>query len=255
MTKSPGTNSPESSTKKQRSASPSYATPRSAPSSRVLRTMNSRFSGSSGFGSWFGNVPSGSKKQRHGVDRQPLEHRRQHRAGHPVRRVDHDAQRPDGADVDEREHLLDEARIDVFACAPVPGLSLRARPSEPAPGRARRGGPTRRRPAARRARTIFMPVYSFGLCEAVTAMPPSRPSVVDGEIEHLRPDHADVGHVRAGLRGAANRRRPPSPARGRACPAPRRSAPAGTPRRTRARSRARPPRRAPRRRRRARRRP
>ena len=26
--------------------------------------MNSRFSGSSGFGSWFGNVPSGSKKQR-----------------------------------------------------------------------------------------------------------------------------------------------------------------------------------------------
>ena len=26
--------------------------------------MNSRFSGSSGFGSWFGNDPSGSKKQR-----------------------------------------------------------------------------------------------------------------------------------------------------------------------------------------------
>jgi hypothetical protein len=26
------------------------------------------------------------------------------------------------------------------------------------------------------ARTIFIPVYSFGLCEAVTAIPPSRPS-------------------------------------------------------------------------------
>jgi hypothetical protein len=25
-------------------------------------------------------------------------------------------------------------------------------------------------------RTTFMPVYSFGLCEAVTQMPPSRPS-------------------------------------------------------------------------------
>ena len=62
MTKSPGTNSPVSSTKKQRSASPSNATPKSAPSSRVLATMNSRFSGSSGFGSWFGKVPSGSKK-------------------------------------------------------------------------------------------------------------------------------------------------------------------------------------------------
>src|SRR5450432_2917419 len=29
--------------------------------SRVFATMNSRFSGSSGFGSWFGKVPSGSK--------------------------------------------------------------------------------------------------------------------------------------------------------------------------------------------------
>ena len=60
--KSPGTKSPVSSTKKQRSASPSNATPRSAPSSRVFETMNSRFSGRSGLGSWFGNVPSGSKK-------------------------------------------------------------------------------------------------------------------------------------------------------------------------------------------------
>ena len=59
--KSPGTNSPVSSTKKHRSASPSNATPKSAPSSRVFSTMNARFSGSSGFGSWFGNVPSGSK--------------------------------------------------------------------------------------------------------------------------------------------------------------------------------------------------
>jgi hypothetical protein len=64
VTKSPGTNSPVSSTKKQRSASPSNATPKSAPSSSVFETMNSRFSGRSGFGSWFGNVPSGSKKQR-----------------------------------------------------------------------------------------------------------------------------------------------------------------------------------------------
>src|SRR5207253_9577022 len=62
--KSPRTNSPVSSTKKQRSASPSNAAPKSAPSSSVLATMNSRFSGSSGFGGWFGKVPSGSKKQR-----------------------------------------------------------------------------------------------------------------------------------------------------------------------------------------------
>ena len=63
VAKSPGTNSPVSSTKKQRSASPSNATPKSAFSSSVFRMMNSRFSGSSGFGSWFGKLPSGSKKQ------------------------------------------------------------------------------------------------------------------------------------------------------------------------------------------------
>ena len=61
MTKSPGTNSPVSSTKKQRSASPSNATPRSACSSETVAVMNSRFSGRSGFGAWFGKVPSGSK--------------------------------------------------------------------------------------------------------------------------------------------------------------------------------------------------
>ena len=45
MTKSPGTKSPVSSTKKHRSASPSYATPRSAPSVGVFSMMNARFSG------------------------------------------------------------------------------------------------------------------------------------------------------------------------------------------------------------------
>src|ERR671936_311824 len=68
VTKSPGTNSPVSSTKKHRSASPSKATPRSALSSSVFRTMNSRFSGRSGFGSWFGKVPSGAEEQRAAAD-------------------------------------------------------------------------------------------------------------------------------------------------------------------------------------------
>ena len=58
--------------------------------------MNSRFSGRSGFGSWFGNVPSGSKKQRTASTGKPVEDRREHRAGHAVRGVDDDAQRPDG---------------------------------------------------------------------------------------------------------------------------------------------------------------
>ena len=48
--KSPGTNSPVSSMKKQRSASPSQAMPRSAPVRLTSPMMNWRFSSSSGFG-------------------------------------------------------------------------------------------------------------------------------------------------------------------------------------------------------------
>ena len=50
-----------SSTTKQRSASPSKARPASAPTSRTFACRSTRFAGSSGFASWFGNVPSSSK--------------------------------------------------------------------------------------------------------------------------------------------------------------------------------------------------
>ena len=59
--KSPSQNSPEPSMKKQRSASPSQAMPRSAPVERTRSMIIRRFSSSSGFGSWSGNSPFGSK--------------------------------------------------------------------------------------------------------------------------------------------------------------------------------------------------
>ncbi len=59
--KSPSQNSPPPSMKKQRSASPSQAIPRSAPLARTRSMISRRFSSSSGFGSWSGNSPSGSK--------------------------------------------------------------------------------------------------------------------------------------------------------------------------------------------------
>ena len=176
VTKSPGTNSPVSSTKKQRSASPSNAAPKSAPSSSVLRDDELAVLGQERVRLVVREGPSGSKKQRTASIRQPLEHGRQHRAGHPVRRVDHDVQRLDRGDVDEREDVLDERGPDVVAL----GRSRRLSPGTAGSGQGavadRRAARSRRRPAARRARTIFMPVYSFGLCEAVTAIPPSRPS-------------------------------------------------------------------------------
>src|ERR1700760_2850829 len=59
--KSPSQNSPEPSMKKQRSASPSQAIPRSAPVERPRSMISRRFSSNSGFGSWSGNSPSGTK--------------------------------------------------------------------------------------------------------------------------------------------------------------------------------------------------
>src|SRR5512135_1818848 len=53
-------NRPVSSKKKQRSKSPSHATPMSAPDSMTAFDVASRFSGRSGFGTPFGNDPSGS---------------------------------------------------------------------------------------------------------------------------------------------------------------------------------------------------
>ena len=53
------------------------------------------------------------EEARHHLDRQPLEHRRQHRARHPVRRVDHDLQRPDLGHVHERQHPIDVGGPDV----------------------------------------------------------------------------------------------------------------------------------------------
>ena len=61
MTKSPGTNSPSASMKKQRSASPSQAMPRSAPSATTRSRISRLFSSRSGLGEWLGNVPSTSK--------------------------------------------------------------------------------------------------------------------------------------------------------------------------------------------------
>ena len=68
--------------------------------------------------------PVGLEVTAHGLDRQPLEHGREHRAGHPVRRVDHHAERPDRVQVHEREDALDEGRPDVDLPDMSKGLTL-----------------------------------------------------------------------------------------------------------------------------------
>ncbi len=55
------THSPRSSTTKQRSASPSKASPMSAPVARTAACRSRRFAGSMGLASWLGKDPSSSK--------------------------------------------------------------------------------------------------------------------------------------------------------------------------------------------------
>ena len=205
VTKSPGTNSPVSSMKKQRSASPSKAAPRSALSSSTLPITNSRFSGRSGFGSWFGNVPSGSKK--YGTGSIGIRSRTGGSidAGHPVRRVDHDAQRLDRVEVDEGQHLLDEGRKDIL----LSDLSW-----DLVPGRGRRGHGSvadvqQARVAADRQRAAADDLHARVLLRVVRRgdlEPAVEPEIADREIEHLGADEPDVDHVGPGGRGALDRR-------------------------------------------------
>ena len=136
----------------------------------------------------------------HRFDRQPRQHRRQHRARHPVRGVDHDAQRVDRLDVHEREHSLDEGRIDIFQTHLSQGLSL---------GRGRKGqGPVahlqeprlaadgqRAAPDDLHARVLLRIVRRGDLDPTVEA------ELAHGEVEHLGPDHPEVQNVRAAVRG------------------------------------------------------
>ena len=102
----------------------------------------------------------------------PLEDGRQHHACHAVGGVEDDAERVDGIRVDERQDLRDEGRPYVLV-TDAPRAGRRRSP----PRRARDLGQPESPPTGSAPRrTIFIPEYSFGLCEAVTQIPPSRPS-------------------------------------------------------------------------------
>ena len=168
-------------------------------------TMNSRFSGSSGFGSWCGKVPSGSKLQRIASIGRRSSTGCEHRAAHPVRRVDHDAQRPDRGDVDEREHALEERGPDVVRL----DVSRRDGSRCLTPGHGSIAHVQKSRLAADRQRAAaddLHPDVLLGIVRGGDLDPAVEPELADGEIEHLRPDHAEVEHVRAGRDGALDHR-------------------------------------------------
>ena len=155
-----------------------------------------------------------------GVDRQPLEHGREHRPGHPVRGVDHDPERLDGVLVDEREHLLDEPRPRcppreprragrrgrlVFIAHKLEGAVAHVEEARLAADRKRAGADD------------LHPRVLLGVVRGGDADAAVEPELADGEIDHLRADEAEVEHVRAGIGRAVDQRARPSRARRPAC--------------------------------------
>ena len=169
--KSPGTNSPVSSMKKQRSASPSHAMPRSARCSRTFPITNCRFSSRSGFGWWLGNVPSGSMQNEIGsigsfgktgasiVPAIPFAPSRTTRSGDTLSMSISDSTfSPNASSTSRRPRT--PCRVDSAAAPESASVLISSRPESLPTGSAPRV-------------TIFMPLYSAGLCEAVTVKPPS----------------------------------------------------------------------------------
>ncbi len=168
--------------------------------------MNSRFSGSSGFGAWFGKRAVGLEVETLDLELgQVLEHGREHHAGHPVRGVDHDLERLDRLDVDERERALDVLLPDVVRLDLSRGQSL---------GRGRIGhGPVadlqQAGLAADRERALADDLQTRVLLRVMRGRdrdPAVEPQLADREIDHLRPDEAELEHVRARLGRAGDRR-------------------------------------------------
>ena len=168
--------------------------------------MNSRFSGRSGFGSWFGKRAVRLEEAADGVDREPVEHRREHRAGHPVRRVDHDAQRPDRLDVDEGEDAVDEGRVDVVLASTSPRPA--AARAEAALGavadveEARVAADRQRAAADDLHPRVLLRVVRGGDGDAAVET-----ELADGEVDHLGADHPDVEDVGAAVGRALDERR------------------------------------------------
>ena len=146
----------------------------------------------------------------HGLDRQALEHRRQHRPGHPVGGVDHDPERPHRVDVDEGEDLVAEPRPDVLVAdvAPRRGLAEAALGPVAHLREARVAADGERALADDLHPRVLLRVVRGGDGEAAV-----EPELADGEVEHLRPDHPEVEDVGPGVGGALDRR--PGHGRGR----------------------------------------
>ena len=193
--KSPATNSPVSSMKKQRSASPSKAMPRSAAVLADLADDELAVLGQQRVGLVVGEAPVEVEEVRHRVDRQAIEHRGQVEARHPVGGVQDHAQVADGRrgprspgtrSTNLSSRLSSRLRLPGVAASGGPARAMR--PTSPMPASPESGSA----PAV----TIFMPVYCGRVVARGDAGAGVEAAVGDREVEHLggaEPQLDDVG--------------------------------------------------------------
>ncbi len=158
--------------KKQRSASPSHAMPRSAFFSTTSRMMNSRFSGRRGLGSWSGKLPSGFQ---YVVIRSSPSFSSSGPTIGPAMPLPPSQTTRSGlmalASITPSACSWKSSKISTSSVLPPPGGS--GSPSSifaftsPIPASPERASAPRP--------TSLAPVYFFGLCEAVHISPPSSP--------------------------------------------------------------------------------
>ena len=128
--------------------------------------------------------------------RNSIEDRRQHHAGHPVRRVDHDTQWADRLDVDEREDLGDEARPDILAPdRPSARRGLEARLCAcPDLGKSRVSTDRKRS-----APDDLHPRVLLGVVRCGDADPAVETELGDRVVQHLRADEPELDRIATGV--------------------------------------------------------
>ena len=181
------TAAPAASTTKQRSASPSKARPRSAPSATTALLQVDEVRRLERVGLVVRERPVELEVQRHDRQRQRrqhavAEHGRHGVAAHAVAGVDDDLERPDAGQVDEPAQVLGVGRQQVDAARRRRRRRRRAarRRGTARPGRGSRPARSPGRWPRRPARHSLMPLYRAGLWLAVN-IAPGRPRWPDAK--------------------------------------------------------------------------
>ena len=208
--------SPRSSTTKQRSASPSKASPMSAPTSRTLACRSTQVRRVDRVGLVVGEAAVELEVHRRDVERQVGEHLRHGEAAHAVAGVDDDLQRPDVADP-RHQALAGRPRTrragrgsvtvpGVPSYAGTPASTMRADVGQAAVLADRRGAGAAQLDAVVLRRVVAGGEHRAGHVEAA-----------GGEVEQVGRAEPGLDDVGALARSRRRRTRRPARARSRAC--------------------------------------